>query len=550
MTVTTTGFPMSRYLRAVVSTGLIVLFLLSVSGLGGCASGVPSEDPCGNGLLDNGEECEGTNYGGATCESLGRGSGTISCDLECHLVVDQCEGGTCGNDMMDPGEACDGSNLGGRNCLTESFTGGDLRCGADCELDTSGCNNDACGNGNMNPGEMCDDGNLIDGDGCDAVCAIEDGWQCSGAPSVCVQLCGDGTLDPSEDCDGVNHDGASCETLGYDSGPLACSATCDYDTTLCVGDPPCGNSVVEGSEECDSANLNGASCTSLGWDSGILICATDCTHDTSLCAYQTCGNGTIDTGEDCDGGLLGSSTCEGEGFPGGGMLGCTSGCSYDTSSCVLVTCGNGAIDTGEDCDGTNYGTATCQTLGYDDGSLACNGDCTFNEAGCTSTGVCGNSTVEAGEDCDDGNTAGNDGCDASCHWENECNADSTISCGGSNGGSFSLFRFDDDVNFMTSCSTAAATGPEDIYAFVPTSTGLATVDLNVAMDSGFFPDDMDVYILEGGCNQHLCLDHSDSAGDDTVNFQVTAGRTYYIVVELDSLGFPFDGNYSVMLNCP
>lgn len=545
----TCGVPFCNAPGMVAATGLVVLLIMVTAGPGGCASGVPNEEPCGNGKLDDGEECEGTNYGGATCESLGRGSGTLTCDEECHLVVDGCEGGTCGNDLIDPGESCDGSNLSGRTCLTEFFTGGELRCGANCELDTSGCNNEACGNGNMNPGEMCDDGNLLSADGCDADCMIEDGWHCDGAPSVCTRQCGNGTLDPTEDCDGVNLNGATCVSLGYDSGPVACSASCRYDTTLCVGAPPCGNGVVEGTEACDGANLNGATCTSLGWDTGILSCATDCSYYTGLCAYLTCGNGTIDTGEDCDGALLGGATCVSEGFPGGGTLSCTSGCSFNTSACVAVTCGNGNIDAGEACDGANLAGQTCVSRGYTGGTLACNTNCTFNEAGCTSTGVCGNGTVEAGEECDDSNTTGGDGCDASCHWENTCSSNSSMSCNTSVSGGINLFRFDNDISFMSSCSTNAATGPEDIFAFVASGTGTASVNLDVDQD-GFFPDDLDVYILEGGCNQHLCIDYADSNGDDTVNFPVTAGQTYYIVVESDGFGFPPSGDYTLTLNCP
>jgi hypothetical protein len=124
-----------------------------------------------------------------------------------------------------------------------------------------------------------------------------------------------------------------------------------------------------------------------------------------------------------------------------------------------------------------------------------------------------------------------------------------ISCNTSVSGGIGLFRFDDDINYMSSCSTNAATGPEDIFAFVSTGTGLASVNLDVDQD-GWIPDDLDVYILEGACNQHLCIDYADSTGDDNVNFQVTAGQTYYIVVELDGLGFPPLGDYTVTLTCP
>jgi len=44
-----------------------------------------------------------------------------------------------------------------------------------------------CGNFNVEIGfgEQCDDGDFIIGDGCSDMCQIEDGWECSGEPSVC-----------------------------------------------------------------------------------------------------------------------------------------------------------------------------------------------------------------------------------------------------------------------------------------------------------------------------------------------------------------------------
>jgi cysteine-rich repeat protein len=43
-----------------------------------------------------------------------------------------------------------------------------------------------CGDGEVNDGEDCDDGNAAANDGCTAACAIEDEYDCTGAPSVCV----------------------------------------------------------------------------------------------------------------------------------------------------------------------------------------------------------------------------------------------------------------------------------------------------------------------------------------------------------------------------
>jgi|GEM_PF-6161590 len=47
----------------------------------------------------------------------------------------------CGNGQIDAGEACDGSNLGGNTCLSlpGGFSGGTLTCGSDCQYDTSQC---------------------------------------------------------------------------------------------------------------------------------------------------------------------------------------------------------------------------------------------------------------------------------------------------------------------------------------------------------------------------------------------------------------------------
>jgi hypothetical protein len=48
---------------------------------------------------------------------------------------------TCGNGVVDAGEDCDGTDLDGENCESVCLdsSGGTLRCNADCTFDTSGC---------------------------------------------------------------------------------------------------------------------------------------------------------------------------------------------------------------------------------------------------------------------------------------------------------------------------------------------------------------------------------------------------------------------------
>jgi cysteine-rich repeat protein len=45
-----------------------------------------------------------------------------------------------------------------------------------------------CGDGTINDSEECDDGNTADGDGCSSVCGIEEGWVCTGEPSICTPI--------------------------------------------------------------------------------------------------------------------------------------------------------------------------------------------------------------------------------------------------------------------------------------------------------------------------------------------------------------------------
>jgi hypothetical protein len=51
----------------------------------------------------------------------------------------------CGNGIVDAGEDCDGSNLDGSSCDDECVDpGGTLRCNPDCTFDLSGCDDPDC----------------------------------------------------------------------------------------------------------------------------------------------------------------------------------------------------------------------------------------------------------------------------------------------------------------------------------------------------------------------------------------------------------------------
>jgi MYXO-CTERM domain-containing protein len=307
-----------------------------------------------------------------------------------------------------------------------------------------------CGNGTLNAGEGCDDGDTDDGDGCSAICQVEDGSACNAsapgdigdascasgncdllgnaAPGVCEALgvCGNGLLEAGEGCDDGNtatgdgctdvcqvEDGGACN----DSAPGELGdASCDSGNCDTVGNPApgvcealgtCGNGILETGEGCDDGNTTDA-------DGCSVICFIE---DGGAC--NTTAPGIVDDAS-CDSGI-----CDTVGNPAPGV-------------CEGVnTCGNGLLEAGEGCDdgnatGADGCSATCEvedggacnaSAPGDIGSASCeSGNCDLagNPAPgiCEALGACGNGLIEAGEGCDDGNTTGADGCSATCEAEN------------------------------------------------------------------------------------------------------------------------------------
>ncbi len=113
---------------------------------------------CGDGQLDEGEECdEGTHNGpGGTC-------------------LDGCIINVCGDGDKGPDEICDDGELNSNNGVCKD-----------------NCTFNYCGDGFVGPDEGCDDGNKDHYDACTNDCKI--------------QTCGDGIVDEDEECDDGNDD--------------------------------------------------------------------------------------------------------------------------------------------------------------------------------------------------------------------------------------------------------------------------------------------------------------------------------------------------------
>lgn len=164
----------------------------------------------------------------------------------------------CGNGTLDSGEQCDDGN-------TSPGDG----CSAFCRLEQNlVAAASVCGDGQLSPSEECDDGNRRDNDGCSTACLLEIGIcgdgiiqsllgeQCEQASplptgvqcSRCRYLslsCGDGNTDPGEECD----DGTANST--------AIDARCRPDCSL----GRCGDAIKDSNEQCDDGNRkNGDGC--------------------------------------------------------------------------------------------------------------------------------------------------------------------------------------------------------------------------------------------------------------------------------------------------
>jgi cysteine-rich repeat protein len=133
---------------------------------------------CGNGILEDNEECDDSNRRdedgcSSTCllEIGICGDGIVQT-----LLGEQCEGSThdsslpyncsncrflsmsCGDRTVDAGEECDDGPL--------NSSSPDALCRPDCSLSR-------CGDRVLDSAELCDDGNHQNGDGCDRFCRIE-----------------------------------------------------------------------------------------------------------------------------------------------------------------------------------------------------------------------------------------------------------------------------------------------------------------------------------------------------------------------------------------
>ena len=208
---------------------------------------------CSDWQRNGGEQCDGPDVDGLTCQNFCYDGGELNCSSDCTFDFSGCT--YCGDNVAQAGELCDGTDPGSVRDLSGTalrpFTcqelgvtgGGTLRCNSTCDAwDYNGCT-------------FCDDGIIDEASGEECERDNLNGHTCNragdhGGTPTCVQInglckinyrtcyqCGDGKTDPGEQCDDGN-------TTSGDG----CSSTCQLE---------CGDGIVGRFEECDDGNRRG-----------------------------------------------------------------------------------------------------------------------------------------------------------------------------------------------------------------------------------------------------------------------------------------------------
>ncbi len=390
-----------------------------------CTSSVWCQAACGNGQLDETEQCDDGN--------VTDGDG---CDKNCTKTG-------CGNGVQTANEGCDdGNNVNGdgcdNNCVAtgcgngvvtgvETCDDGNIVNGDGCDTN---CTLTACGNGVPTDGEACDDGNATNGDACDVNCTVP---ACGNGIPAGTEACDDGNVTNGDGCD-VNCTASACGNgvaapdEGCDDGNLTNDDGCESNCTITA----CGNGIQTSGEICDDGDtVNGDGC------------------DTN-CTVSACGNDVTAPNEGCDDGNLNDDD----------------GCD---SNCTITACGNGIQTSGEICDDGN-----------DVNGDSCDSNCTLP--------ACGNgATAPPLEECDDGNSDDLDGCSAQCFaepFEIEPNEDGSPSVGGTdvNGNDFGTAHPDANGAYTRTVRIRARLSPvgdEDVYKFTNTTSSIQTLKIDI-----------------------------------------------------------------------
>jgi hypothetical protein len=267
---------------------------------------------CGDGVINLGEVCDGTNWSDIEgCEDFGFSSGLLECFAfgahnECTFDTTGCFNESsndpdCGNNFLETGEQCDGDIFGViKTCKQFGFDAGKISC-VDCNLDTSNC---------YNYEECEDDNDCDDGFKCNSDDKCEKISNYCKKDSECEdnEFCTDNDRCKDKECEEDDECHTDEECVDYICVPenrdctkdSECDDTQTCENYKCVEEKEClKNSDCDTGFECKNYTCvdieTEKTCTELGGK----VCAQDqtCNGDfdtvnNRICCYSTCGEET------------------------------------------------------------------------------------------------------------------------------------------------------------------------------------------------------------------------------------------------------------------
>lgn len=217
--------------------GVVLACVLGGSlGAAACLLTLDAEIACGDGFTDTraGEECDPADrdsFGRSACGGQIGGCNPLTCELQC-----------CGDGVVNNDEECDGNDLGlvipggdptqSNNCrmltvpgTSVPYASGSARCNDQCRFDRTDCS--LCGNDLVDPQFVNPDGTVLPAEICDG-----ERFDLQALSSACAPLCGQ----PSGANIGCNVTCNGCRLLTVEEPINCCTPT---NMPLGPTSPPC-----------------------------------------------------------------------------------------------------------------------------------------------------------------------------------------------------------------------------------------------------------------------------------------------------------------------
>jgi cysteine-rich repeat protein len=338
----------------------------------------------------------------------------------------------CGNGVFEDGEECDWGTLNGFLCWADY--------GSSCTYCSTSCMNKTitnyCGDGIKQDCEECDDGNSIDTDNCSNTCKINHpepycGDKICNNGETCSSCAGDCGICPPPTCDhdisvrySYSNSFGKGIAVGYENGTWIAgdivnlekgiykikyfidnnkedddnvSVLLKLDNTILLEYYQLIN--IYSSKEFDlntSSLCNSSHTLTLEIESDGNECNLSDNHASRQiyvkCNLEPptqpyCGDNQCNNNENC------------------------STCSHDCGTCPPPQpyCGDNQCNNNENCSTCSHDCGTCPPVCPTCGNCGCNEECTPSH--------CGNGIIEGNEQCDDSNLISGDGCSRLCYKE-------------------------------------------------------------------------------------------------------------------------------------